>query len=591
MATKDNTNTGLLSKVAKFVRNPTTNWTDLDKQDPEPDNGYSKQALKEMIERKRQNDFVRRREFDQLRKLRNRDPSAGNPDLAGRPSYFQSSMPSNPGERASTIKKIDEIEAQMSNQWWQGKTGGAKPPGAGSTAEPHARPEAPPAAPRAEAQISDISYAATKLAPMVPEAAPHTHSDFTATQAGMAHAELPAPRPSPRPEAAARAPERSSFTGSRAFTTDIVENVNDSDLEEAAIRFANGDDAGAEAALLEAVGSPTARREQIDIWSAALFDLYRATGQQARFDSVALDFAERFGRSAPAWFSMPEVLGLKASGSVVRTLPSHLEEEPVWRSPTHLTQSGVDELQLALANASSPWYIDWGATEALAANSIVPLAGVVAQWAKSPIQLRFRNTHQLERALRAATPAGNKSVSQTAWQLRMDVLRILGLQDDFELVALEYCVTYEVSPPAWQDVRCTYVDESAPSRPPEHDAASPDSYLDTDPEAPDSEGLTLPMGYDSSPAAVVELTGEIQGEATESLARLERARLGGDRLVVSCANLIRVDFSAAGSILNWVASRQSEGCHVQFREVHRLVAAFFHVIGIHEHARIVLRSH
>jgi pimeloyl-ACP methyl ester carboxylesterase len=174
MATKDTNNSGLLSKVAKFVRNPTTNWTDLDKQDPEPDNGYSKQALKEMIERKRQNDFVRRREFDQLRKLRNRDPSAGNPDLAGRPSYFQSSMPSNPGERASTIKKIDEIEAQMSNQWWQGKSDVAKPPGAGQVAPAQesatpAKPASPPPAPRADARISDISYAATKLAPMVPE--------------------------------------------------------------------------------------------------------------------------------------------------------------------------------------------------------------------------------------------------------------------------------------------------------------------------------------------------------------------------------------------------------------------------------------
>jgi hypothetical protein len=60
--------------------------------------------------------------------------------------------------------------------------------------------------------------------------------------------------------------------------------------------------------------------------------------------------------------------------------------------------------------------------------------------------------------------------------------------------------------------------------------------------------------------------------------------------VVSCANLIRVDFSAAGGILNWVAERQAEGCRVQFREVHRLVASFFHVIGINEHARIVLRT-
>jgi ERCC4-type nuclease len=42
-----------------------------------------------MIERKRQNDFIRKREFDQLRKMRSRGVSAvvG----AGRPSVFQSS--------------------------------------------------------------------------------------------------------------------------------------------------------------------------------------------------------------------------------------------------------------------------------------------------------------------------------------------------------------------------------------------------------------------------------------------------------------------------------------------------------------------
>ena len=593
MATKDNNGSGLLSKVAKFVRNPTTNWTDLDKQDPEPENGYSKQALKEMIERKRQNDFVRRREFDQLRKLRNRDPSAANADLAGRPSYFQSSMPSNPGERASTIKKIDEIEAQMSNQWWQGKGDGGKPANAGVvTAQAPIAPAPPP--PRKEAQVADNAYAPTKLAPMVPESAQPASADFIATQTSSAYAasaareeSKPAPAPAPAP---ARSPERGGFAPSQSFALEAIEVTTDSDLEEAAIRFANGDDAGAEAALVEALQSSAASPEQTAVWSAALFDLYRATGQQARFDSVALDFAERFGRSAPAWFSMPELLGVKAGSAAERTIPSRLEEEPVWCSPTHFTQSGVDDLQLALANAPSPWFIDWGATETLAANAITPLAAVVRQWAASPVQLRFRNAANLERLLRGATPAGNKSVSQTAWQLRMDLLRILGLQDDFELVALEYCVTFEVSPPAWQDVRCSYVDEAADARAVEARSDAPDSEIHPMADAPDSQGLTMPMGYDSAPAAVVELAGEILGEATEALARLEAVRQGGDRLVVSCANLIRVDFSAAGSILNWVATRQGEGCHVQFRELHRLVAAFFHVIGIDEHARVVLRS-
>ena len=55
----------LLSKVAKFVRNPLKDWSELD--GPEagaaaPDTGYSREVLKEMIERRQRNDFVRRRD-------------------------------------------------------------------------------------------------------------------------------------------------------------------------------------------------------------------------------------------------------------------------------------------------------------------------------------------------------------------------------------------------------------------------------------------------------------------------------------------------------------------------------------------------
>src|SRR6476620_7397787 len=118
-------NTGLLSKVVKFVKNPTTNWADLDQPESDRDSNYSKQMLKEMIERKRRNDFVRKREFDMLRKMRRSDVMAGQ-DPAARPSFFQSSMPSKPDDRATTLKKIDEIEAQMSMQWWKTKHGEAR---------------------------------------------------------------------------------------------------------------------------------------------------------------------------------------------------------------------------------------------------------------------------------------------------------------------------------------------------------------------------------------------------------------------------------------------------------------------------------
>ena len=38
----------------------------------------------------------------------------------------------------------------------------------------------------------------------------------------------------------------------------------------------------------------------------------------------------------------------------------------------------------------------------------------------------------------------------------MEVLRVVHRPDEFELVALDYCVTYEVSPPSWDSSRCEY---------------------------------------------------------------------------------------------------------------------------------------
>ncbi len=72
---KDDSNGGFLSKVVKFVRHPTTSWSDLDTRAADRESEYSKAALKEMIERKRRNDFVRKREFDMLRKIRSREAS------------------------------------------------------------------------------------------------------------------------------------------------------------------------------------------------------------------------------------------------------------------------------------------------------------------------------------------------------------------------------------------------------------------------------------------------------------------------------------------------------------------------------------
>ncbi len=290
MATKDD-RPGLLSKVAMFVRNPTKDWSELDRAEPEQDSGYDKQALKAMIERKRQNDFVRKREFDQLRKLRNRDPSAT--AALARPSYFQTSIPTDPDGRAVTLKKIDEIEAQMSKQWWKGKQDAAAAQGgfpvvgsASSAAEPLS-PQA--SAPTVPAALSS-RFEATESSELHSSVSGVVPSEYAATQMGngmpppmSSHVPLPARAPQGR---GAKAGDSSglSFSTSELFAIEVDDMATDPELEEAAIRFSNGDDVGAETGLLNALQSITATPEASASWAAALMDLYRATNNRARFD-------------------------------------------------------------------------------------------------------------------------------------------------------------------------------------------------------------------------------------------------------------------------------------------------------------------
>jgi STAS domain len=592
MAIKDN-NPGLLSKMAKFVRNPTTNWADLDSRQPEGESGYSKQALKEMIERKRQNDFVRRREFDQLRKLRSRDPTSGE-DPAGRPSFFQSSIASNTGERAVTLKKIDEIEAQMSKQWWKGKQVDAATKSDSFPVSVAPEGKTADSAPVTLAPVGETSTGFALTQPSLMASRDGAGSpDFLPTQLNFG-----APKPSiARPPGAVAPPPAgygsgSGFSSPNLFAVELSDEASDPDLEDAAIRFANGDDAGAESGLLEALQGDNVPGNLVEIWTAALFDFYRATGQQARFDGIAIEFAERFGRSAPAWFSMPGLLALNSDavsgGASLESMPDHA----IWDCPPNMDAAAVADLQRALANAPLPWYVNWSQLTSIRPTALEGLSQLFSAWCTQPVRLRFGGAENLERTLRNYTQSDDKTVSTLWWQVRMDALRIMRWQDEFELVALDYCVTYEVSPPAWQSARCEYIQESKSLA----DGAAPGSGAAAGASVSgwlrnnSAQGLTVPVGLEDVPATVVELTGEIVGDAVDALQRLEAGLQGAGRLVISCARLIRVDFSAAGSILNWVASREAEGCHVQFRDVHRLVGAFFNVIGINEHARVVLRS-
>jgi len=566
----------LLSKVAMFVRNPTKDWAELDQIDQPQDSGYDKQALKAMIERKRQNDFVRKREFDQLRKLRNRDPGAV--AAAARPSFFQTSIPTDPDGRAVTLKKIDEIEAQMSKQWWKGKQEAAAA-GAAAAAQTGqggvgSSTEASTLAP----VVGDEHFAKTSASDIGSAPKHDEATDFAPTEMGSGMAPMGAKGPAGRNPLVGAAPgSDDAFSTSKLFAIDVDEMATDPELEEAAIRFANGDDAGAESGLLEALRSEAVAPDVAVSWAAALFDLYRAVNNRTGFDGAMEEFSGRFDNLQPTWFSIADAAASAVSDAQpLAAAPSSARSDvAIWSSPVALSLASMELLRDALGTQPMPWHLDWSRLDHVEHDALPLLSGLFNSLCSEPVSLRFTGGDQLVQVLRAATPSGDRTVEMGVWEVRLNALRTMRLQDEFELAALDYCVTYEVSPPGWREAQCQFEDVSATINSQFGDKGIV---------------MTAPMGLDDGSAATVDLRGEILGDATQALAALDSSGSQSLNIVISCAALVRVDFSAAGSILNWVATRQASGCHVQFRDVHRLVAAFFNVIGINEHARVVPRA-
>jgi hypothetical protein len=502
----------LLSKMAKFVRNPLKDWADLDVREPgagEPN--YSREMVREMIERRQRNDSVRRREFDALRRIRQR--GGGATDLDALSSLSAGNSSGRTEERAQTLRKIDEIEAQMSKHWWKSD------PKAGDGSESVVHPEVL-AAQRARAYADTTPGIQPDHQPPALPSSPSRESepprDDIAT-AGSEEAGVPDPNP--------------------VLDTSAI---YDSALDEAALRFSNRDDAGAEAVLLQALGDDGALADHADTW-LALLDLYCATGESGKFEAAAARYAQRLRHKAPEWISLPV---RAADIAITQALfDTTADDVPLadWHSPSRLGRTDLSQLTRALSAAGASWTLDWRALTAIDADAAGPLRVLLAHWADSPVDLRFHGAGRLDAVLERATPLGDRDVPQTWWHLRLAVLRVTHAVDRFEMAALHYCITYEASPPAWEDPHGRY--------------AALEMELDLDVGAPDDaggavhgeRGMPLPDVDASHPV----LAGELQGESPPVWTRLDAglARVGTAAVpmptLISCDALIRLDFAAA----------------------------------------------
>lgn len=492
-----------LSKVVRFVTNPTTQWSQLDRP----------ADLKGLIERKNRDDLVRGRELGMLRTLL---PSRGGhvedaPDVAAgsdraSTAYADTVARDTGTARARTLRQIEELDAQMTGRG------------------PLARSRTPPPPP-APTELADPDTA-TETAPSAMPVRPDTLS----LQLG---------------------PE----------------------IEEVAIHFANGNFSDAESGLLRLVDSPGTRRDDVQVW-LMLFDLYRATGQANKFSDLGAEFASHFERSSPQWLRRLDTDG-STDGERLPHRGAGADSERVdWRAPPWLDEPALAYVQASFTPDATQWCVDWRGVETIDPAALPGLIDVLQRWSGTTMILTCLGMAGLDDLLAASTPVHEQHVDPNWWLARLALLRLLDRVDAFEETALAYCITYEVSPPAWTEPRARVIlpDAEAPAgaeSPHDGPAAFPPTLL-----------IEAPQGQvDENGVFRFQLEGEILGDIDRQVGALA---LTPEAFTIECDchDLQRVDFGAAGALFNWVMDQQGRGRHVMFVDVNRLVAAFFGIIGI-----------
>ncbi|MBH1987420.1 MAG: hypothetical protein I8H76_08885 [Burkholderiales bacterium] len=586
-----------LRKVVRFVANPTTDWAELDAPPSDPaESDYAKTEIKAMIERKRRNDFVRKRELDMLRKIRR---EGLNPDAAlamGSISNLDpESRPQSGARSDSTVKaKIDEIELQM----------------VGASGRNQVTPSQAAALPTVPGGSVDLPITAPSS--LAPSASPPARRDTPqVSQAVLDAARAQVPRmpgqATPIPPMAPTAPGG----------LQVVEMAHDPELDEAVIAFANADFDQCEQCLLTLVQPGAVRHHHAETWMV-LFDLYRALDLPHKFDNLAVSFAQQFGVSAPQWYSLPQRVAqhmdraegspaaLTASSAPPPAVPSLSESDafsgpsteageaaegpdwdapqPGWIAPAVLDQDGISLLRVAMLQLPRPWRIDWQDLTQVTPQAAHQLSMLLKQWAREPMELIWAGSDQLLRLLEDATPTGSRDIDPAYWMLRLDVLRLVNQPVQFDEVAIDYCVTYEQSPPSWEATRCTVREQrdaiSAPTAPMSHVSEVTTSFVESQ----------VHQDIEFVQVAALNLSGQLVGDIGSTLGRLDDQLGASISLEIDCSHLLRVDFIAAGDLLNWVLARRSEERHVIFLNPHRLVALFFGAMGINEHATVKLQT-
>ena len=331
-------------------------------------------------------------------------------------------------------------------------------------------------------------------------------------------------------------------------------------IEETAILFANGLIEPAEAGLRSAIQADQLGEAAQRGW-LMLFELLQQRGDKAGFDSLTIEYVLRFESSPPAWIEYKDEPDL-ASVAAALGRSAQTASAPVIVLPETVDEGVIKHLEQLKNHSQSHQSITLDSSNVRSVDPVGAelLLRVINAFKRASHELLLQGADQLVTPLRAAVEAGRRDPSDAVWMLLLEVFRLLNRQHDFEETGIQYCITYEVSPPSWEP-------------------------------APPNLKTRAAVAQAVVPEAVDGLSwrGTLRGEGEPHFGRLMAASRVDKRLVVDCTYLKRVEFATATGMLAMVTKVRQNGATIEFRNINYLIGALFALLGVDAVAQVQLR--
>ena len=319
--------------------------------------------------------------------------------------------------------------------------------------------------------------------------------------------------------------------------------------EQAVILHANGDCAGALEALLGELPQIKGLRN-LEFW-LMLFELYQQTCNRAAFESLGMEFVAEFEKTPPIWREQTSAPGKRAqTGENTCSFGARLTAEAA---------SGELERFRAVVNQPELLRLDFGKVAEIDLFAVIELLGLWQLTKRHAKPLQILGASAFIQLVSGKIQTGRNIPAEAPfWLLLMEIYQSLGQLEAFENLAIEYAITFEVSPPSW-DVRL------APKTPP--------SKVDIE-----ETSQTMPAEVDELVLHGAIASGHSQG-LSEIRDYLDQC---GGKAVLNFQHVDRVDFESAGQFLNVFMAGLQQGKSIRLVQVNELVLGLLCIMGVTE---------